>query len=348
MNISPKRRAFAALLGGKVDKTPVTSIGGCWGATCVDIQRITGIFLRDAHYSPKKMTDLAIASQKLTGLESVRVPFDVVVEPEIFGCKINWGTGPESTPSVSKFLRLAPENLKMPENLLEKGRIPIVLDAIRLVREEVGDFLPISSFIQGPFTFAGQLVGLANLSKWIEIKPKLARMTIDFATTIAIDYGKAQYRAGADIVDVGDPMASEELISPEKFREFVKPALSELTKNLGGIKVLRICGQTRRLLNDIAETGFDGINLSEDVEIDYVKALTSDIKTLGKVSSSRTLIFGSTNDIKREAIKSLKAGVDLLEPTCGFSSITPLANIRAMVEARDEFFTEASMHTEIS
>lgn len=41
--LAPKRRAFAALLGGKVDRPPVTSIGGCGGTTNVDVQKAVGI-----------------------------------------------------------------------------------------------------------------------------------------------------------------------------------------------------------------------------------------------------------------------------------------------------------------
>ncbi|MGQ9468562.1 MAG: uroporphyrinogen decarboxylase family protein [Nitrososphaerales archaeon] len=88
--LSPKRRVLATLRGEKVDRPPVTSIGGCEGTVIVDVQKATGVYLPEAHKNPEKMAKLAIASQNLTGLENIKVPFDVVVEAEALGCGIKW------------------------------------------------------------------------------------------------------------------------------------------------------------------------------------------------------------------------------------------------------------------
>jgi hypothetical protein len=37
MKLSPKKRAFKALLGGKPDRAPVTSFTGCGGSVNVEI-----------------------------------------------------------------------------------------------------------------------------------------------------------------------------------------------------------------------------------------------------------------------------------------------------------------------
>jgi len=156
---SDKRRVLTTLFGGKVDRVPVTSLAGCGGTVTVDMQDAVDIHCPEAHKNAEKMAKLAIAGYKLTGIENVRIPFDFVVEPEALGCKIRWGTGPESVPAVLTHNFEKPEDLKMPNNLLEKGRIPVVLEAIKIVRKEVGDFLPISSLALGPFTLAGELQG---------------------------------------------------------------------------------------------------------------------------------------------------------------------------------------------
>jgi len=335
---TPKRRVLSALLGGKVDKIPVTSVAGCGGTVTVEMQKATGIFFPEALRDAEKMAKLAITSYELTGLECVRVPFDFVEEPEALGCEIVWYNEPEKLPAVMGHPYEKPEDLRMPENFLDRARIPVVLEAIRIMRKEVGDFLPISSLALGPFSIAGELAGMERFLKWIIMKPDYVKEFVNFATDIVTEYAKAQYQAGSDIVQVADPMASGDLISPNMFREFVKPALIKIADSLGGIRVLHICGRTERIVPDMAETRFDGLSLAEETNIAGIKPFVGDAKILGNVSSKKTLVFGSPDGVKAEARKALEAGVDLLEPGCGISPVTPLKNIKAMVEARDEFY----------
>ena len=131
-------------------------------------------------------------------------------------------------------------------------------------------------------------------------------------------------------------MASGDMISPAMFREFVKPSLTKIADNLGGIRVLHICGRTEKIIADMAETGFDGLSI-EIKDIASIKSIVGDVKILGNVSSKDTLIFGSKEKVKAEAIKALEDGVDLLEPSCGISPTVPLENIKAIVEAAKEF-----------
>ncbi len=332
---SPKRRVLTTLLGGKVDRVPVTSIAGCGGTVCVDMQKATGIYFPEALKDSKKMARLAVASYELTGLECVRVPFDFVEEAEALGCEIKWWPEPKDLPAVMGHPYTKPEDLKMPDNLLEAGRIPVVLDAIRILREEVGDFLPISSLALGPFSLAGELAGIENFMLWILRKPDYVKGFVDFAKDIVIEYAKAQYRAGSDIVQVADPTASLELISPTMFRDFAKPALVEVANSLGGIKVLHICGRTDKIIADMAEIGFEGISIEQE-DLAALKPLVADTKILGNVSSKKTLPFGSPDDVKAEAQRALKAGADLVEPSCGIPTIAPIANVKALVEAVKE------------
>lgn len=336
MEFSPLRRVLSALLGGRIDKVPVTSIAGCGGTVTVDMQKNTGIYFPGAHKNPEKMAELSISCHNLTGIENARVPFDFVVEPEALGCEIRWWDKPELVPSVRKHPYKTPQDLRMPEKLLEAGRIPVVLEAITTIREKMGDFLPIASLALGPFSLAGELAGVEDFLRWTLKKPEHVKEFVDFATEVVIEYAKAQYRAGSNIVEIADAMASLDMISPSIFRQFAKPALTKIARDIGGIRILHICGRTEPILLDIIETGFDGISV--DVDVARVKPLAKSTKILGNVSSKKTLIFGSPDDVKAEAKKALEAGVDLLEPECGFSLITPIKNIKAMIEARNEFY----------
>jgi len=335
-DLSLKERVFNALREGKTDKTPVTSVAGCGGTVSVDVQKAVGIYWPEAHKDAEKMARLAIAGCRLTGIENVRVPFDFVVEPEALGCNIKWGEKLDSLPSTLGHPYKTPADLRMPENLLERGRIPVVLEAIRILEREVGESLPIASTVLAPFTLAGEIVGLTDFIMWPLKEPEKTKRFVEFCTEVTIEYAKAQYEAGSHLINVADPTAG--LIGP-LFKNFAKPYLERIAGNLRGIKVLHICGYTDKILPEMAETGFDGLSIEVE-DVAAAKSLVGDVKILGNVSSSKTLFQGKPEDVKEEARKALLGGVNLLEPDCGISPLTPIANIKAMVEARDEYYAD--------
>ncbi|MFQ6126650.1 MAG: MtaA/CmuA family methyltransferase [Candidatus Heimdallarchaeota archaeon] len=335
--MTPRRRVLAALLGGNIDRQPVTSLAGCGGTVCMEMLEQTGLSFPVAHINPNRMADLAIASYELTGLECIRVPFDFAAEVEAFGAAIKWSEDPTIPPSVKTppFKKL--KDVKVPENFLGRGRISTVLEAITLARKRIGDFLPISSLVLGPFTLTGELVGIENLMRLTIDDPVGVKDVVQQLTETSIEYGNAQYRAGSDVVQIAEPVASSSMISPRMFREFVKPQLRKIAGGLGGPKVLHICGEVDPIVPDMVETGFEGISVEESVDIKAITPIKADVKLLGNVSSKYTLPFGTPADVKMEAQKALESGVDLLEPGCGIPLVAPIANIKALVEAGKTF-----------
>jgi len=323
-------------MGGKLDRLPVTSLTGAGGTVNVEMQKAMGIYWPDAHKDPEKMANLAIASYELSGLECVRVPFDIGVEAEAFGCKLNFG-GMDLQPSVIQCNYNSPNDLKMPGDPLRLGRIPVVLQAIRILREKVGDFLPIVSNVIGPFTIASVLVGIDNFMKWILRKPEYVKSFLDFSTEIVIEFAKAQYRSGSDIIHICEPSASPSLISPNNFRQFAKSALTRVADNLGGIRLIYIGGNVEPIISDIAELGYDGIAVEDSVNISKIKPLVGNAKILGNLSPIKNLLFGSPEDVKAEAKKAIEDGVDIVEISGGIAPLAPTINIKAMVEAVKEF-----------
>jgi len=60
-------------------------------------------------------------------------------------------------------------------------------------------------------------------------------------------------------------------------------------------------------------------------------------KTLGNLSSTKNLLYGSPEDIEAEAKKAIENGVHTVEIRGGLSPLIPTVNIKAMVEAVKKF-----------
>jgi len=337
VKFTPKRRVLAALLGGEVDRVPATCIGACGGNATVEIQEAAGIYWPEAFIDPKKMANLAIASQEITELGNVNIGHEFSILPEALGCEIKFYERRDLKPAMIKHVFDSTEQLKMPDDFLKRGRIPAIMEAIRLVRREVGDFLPVTSFVFGPYSLAGELAEPTRFMGWAIKKPENAKQFVDFAAEAIIQYAKAQYRAGSDIVSLGEPLGTPDIIGLATFRKYIKPALKRIADNLGGIRILHLCGDVEPFIPEIVDIGFDAISIKQSVDIARIKPIVGNVKILGNVDSKGVLTHGTVDEVRAVARKALEAGVTMLEPGCGIEVLMPLNNIKVLVEEARNF-----------
>ena len=73
------------------------------------------------------------------------------------------------------------------EDLLSRGRYPVVLEAVRLARRRYGDTVPVVSSMLGPFTIAGCLFGVETLLIWMIEEPEKVQAVMETATRLVAD-----------------------------------------------------------------------------------------------------------------------------------------------------------------
>jgi [methyl-Co(III) methanol-specific corrinoid protein]:coenzyme M methyltransferase len=90
----------------------------------------------------------------------------------------------------------------------------------------------------------------------------------------------------------------------------------------------------------MADCKFEGLSIEEKVEdLKGAIATAGDRAVIvGNVSSPFTLLAGDVPKVKEDSKKALEDGVAVLAPGCGRAPKTPVENIKAMVETRDEYF----------
>lgn len=332
-----KTRLLAALEGKPVDKVPVCSVTQ---TGIVELMDEVGAAWPEAHTNPELIAKLAIANYELSGLEAVRLPYCLTVLVEAMGCEINMGTKNRQPSVVAHPYPKSLDDAAIPADLLQRGRIPAVLEAIKIVREKVGPDVPIIGGMEGPITIASDLVSVKSFMKWSIKKTDLFEQALDLSTEAAIAYANAMVEAGADVIAIADPVASPDLMSPDSFRQFLQSRLQKFSANVNSVTVLHICGKVNAILSDMADCGFEGLSVEEKIGTAKVgKEIIGDrARLVGNISSPFTLLPGPIDKIKAEAKEALEGGVDVLAPGCGIAPMTPLENIKALVAARDEFY----------
>lgn len=338
-----KENLEAALDGEKVDKIPVVSVTQVGITEAMDE---TGASWPEAHKDSELMAKLASAPYELAGLECARVPFCLTVEAEAMGATVDLGDK-EKTPEVKDSPFETADDIEEPDDFLENGRIPVVLESIDILKEKYPD-LPIIVGITGPFTLTGHLLGIENLVRLIKTEPTEVEDAIENCLDVCMDYVEEIMDHNPDVICVAEPTASPELIDPIQFKTMIKPALEDLANFIECKKVLHICGDSQSIVPDMANIGYDGISIEEAVDLtkarqDIEASENSSVSEkpsviIGNISTSETLFTGSEDEVKEEVKKALEEGIDILAPSCGLAPKTPIANVKAMVEARNEYY----------
>ncbi len=315
-----------------VDRAPVV---GVTSVVTVDLMRQVGTRWPDAHHDPEQMVRAGSAAHLVCGLESVKVPFDMTAESGALGADIDYGT--ETTlPKIRTPRFDEPEEFTFGDDVLERGRYPVVLEAIRIARRRHGETAPVISSMLGPFTLCGCLFGVETLLIWMIEEPEKVQTVMSQATRLVALYVQAQFEAGAHVVQVSEPTASGDLISPAQYLEHVASYHRELTTGSGRSVITHICGNITRHLPHLAAVGFRGVSFDAKTDIGAARAhLKGKAAVIGYVSTS-LLRDGSPEEARAASQQCLAEGVDALNAGCAVAPDTPLDNIRAMIAAARE------------
>jgi len=322
-------RFLRVLNGQPADRAPVV---GVTSVVTVDLMRQVGTGWPDAHHDPEQMVRAGAAAHVVCGLESVKVPFDMAVEAGALGADIDYGS--EATlPKIRTPAFSAPEEFAFGEDLLARGRFPVVLEAVRMARRKYGETVPVISSMLGPFTLSGCLFGVETLLVWMIEEPEKVRAVMAKATRLVSMYIGGQFDAGAHVVQVAEPTASGDLISPAQYVEHVAPYHHKLMAGTDRPVITHICGKITRHLPHLASAGFRGVSFDAKTDVQAARThLKGKAALIGYVPTS-LLRDGSPDAVHTAARQCLAEGVDALNAGCAVAPDTPLDNIRAMIAA---------------
>jgi uroporphyrinogen decarboxylase len=219
-------RIKATLDFKKPDRVPV--IAQVFGHAAV----LAGVFLRDYLKDGELLARCQIQALKHYGYDAVFALMDTSVETEAVGSILTYPQ--DRYPYVKSYALLKAENL---EGLLvpdpqQAGRMPELLKAARILRQEVDDDVLVVGCALGPITVATQLLGMETALYLAIDHPERFTSLLDFATEVTIRFGTAQIEAGVHLPIVFDPSASPAVIPPQFFREFELPCLQKVFKAL--------------------------------------------------------------------------------------------------------------------
>lgn len=293
-----------------------------------------------------RSADLIVEGQSRAAREyqadGVPVVFDLQVEAEVLGCDLDWpGDGPPSV--ISHPLELDPDLGGLPEFDTGGGRLPVVLEATRRLRDAIGDDAALYGLITGPFTLALHLRGnMIFLDMYDD--PERVNALLDYCADIASRMAKLYVENGADVVAVVDPMTSQ--VSAEHFEAFVSAAADKVFDAIHEADALGsffVCGDATRNLEAMARTRCDNMSVDENISLEYLRELgeTYGKSIGGNLRLTLSLLLGTSDTCRRDAIRCMDAcGTRgfVLSPGCDLPWGVPPENLKAVAEmVHDEY-----------
>ncbi|SDF39251.1 [methyl-Co(III) methanol-specific corrinoid protein]:coenzyme M methyltransferase [Eubacterium pyruvativorans] len=332
MEMTPKVRLERLLSGEGADRPACICPGGMMNMITRDLQEERDIYLPEAHSNARMMADLAKAVCDMGCFENLGVPFCMTVEAEAMGAGVTMGTRlfePHVTEYVINDIQAYPQLSRLDPG---KGRAKVVVDAIRILKEETRD-LPIIGNLTGPVSTASSVMEPQIYYKQLRKKRDIAHQYMDFITDQLITFGLAQAEAGADVITIADPSGTGEILGPKYFDEFAVTYLNKLIDGLrpSGVKIIvHICGQMHSVYEEVQKVRSDALSFDAVVSIREARKKLPGRAIMGNVSTF-AVEMSDRDDVERLTEGCLNAGSDIISPACGLGMGSPLENVRAIL-----------------
>ena len=351
--MSPRERFIAAATRQRPDVVPTAPYNGNSGAA------YAGVPISLYNTDGKRMADAQKKTWDAFRTDVVVAQSDNYYIAEGFGCRIN--QPPDSTPNlvqpaVANLSEIG--RLKVPDPYTD-GRMHVYLDAVHLLREHVGDDAAVRGPGTGPFSLASYLAGgteefLMEIAdaEMNEDRDKERRIfeLMELSTAALIAFSRALLEAGSDTAQAGDSLASLSMISPAIYEKYVFPferkffeTITPVAHARGAVTILHICGDTRKILPLMAETGADVLEIDSKVDLTEARDLTAGrVALMGNLDPTGVLFEGAPDRVTSESVRCMRAcdaleGGFILGSGCEVVMRTPPENIHAMVAAAHGF-----------
>jgi [methyl-Co(III) methanol-specific corrinoid protein]:coenzyme M methyltransferase len=328
--LNMREKILSLLSGKKVDIQPVFS--GLIHITAEGLQR-EGLIFHEIHKDAEKMAKAAASTFRLTGMPSATLPLDLCMPAESLGAELNYyESGEFQFPQVSKALIESAKEVKDLEVGPGTGRLPIVCEAIRLVKNDIGENIVISGMIPGPYTLLLYICNPKNLFIEMKKEPQVVIDALLYLASFLSKVGQAYLNAGADFITVHEMGGSPGFIGPAKFEQFVLPALKRLHAEIPAPRVLSVCGDTNKSMHLLSQSGADAISVDQTNNLAASRTLLKDQLLFGNIDPVQTLWRGDHVQIAESVSEAREARVDAIWPGCDLVPQTPIANLSSLQE----------------
>jgi uroporphyrinogen decarboxylase len=258
--------------------------------------------------NPELCCEVTLQPVDILDVDAAIIFSDILVVPEAMG--LDYEMIEQKGPWFEKTIRSEKDLSSLSMDVDVEDRLSYVLDAISLTKKELNDRVPLIGFAGAPWTIFCYMVegkGSKTFSesrKMLYANPELAHKLLDQITIVTIDYLKAQIRRGADLVQIFDSWAG--ILSRQQYAEFCLPYLERICNSISDTPITIFSKGAISSLPDLAELNCNTLGLDWNMEIEKVRDLVGETKTL-QGNLDPCVLYASHESIEEQTKKMLNS-----------------------------------------
>jgi uroporphyrinogen decarboxylase len=289
--------------------------------------------------TPELAAQVTLQPVEIIGVDAAILFSDILIPVEAMGMRLAFSDkhGPAlSEPTRNKS---AVDRLVIPDS---EEDMHFVLEAIRILRKELENKVPLIGFSGAPFTLATYMIEGGTSKNYLHTKRMMFQHSGVFSylmeklTLTVISYLSAQIKAGAQAVQIFDTWAG--MLSPVDYKEFALPYVKKVISGLRkeGAPIIYFTSNCVGILKEVKKSGADVIGIDWRIDIsDAIKKLGKKMVIQGNLDPCALFLPKEKIEERVKDIlwKGESARGHIFNLGHGILPETPVENVIAMVEA---------------
>ncbi len=296
-----------------------------------------GLKFDEIHHDAQRLVTAAASAYELYGWQSATLPADLITEAEAFGAPIDFRAEmPQAMWAIpAQPLFASPADVKMPRgDFARRGRVPLICDALRHLKQRVGENIVVGAWMAGPFTLGMYTIDFETLLLDVKRSPRAVAHALDIFCDALITVANAYHDAGADFITIHEMGGSPGVLGPRAFGELLLPRLQRVIAAIPAPTILSVCGNTNRAMELLARAGASALHVEHSNDLARSREILGrDALLFGNLDPVRVIAHGDAETIRAAVQNARDAGVDAVMPGCDLYLQTPAENVRALVAA---------------
>lgn len=302
-----------------------------------------GIELTDSTIA-QNLIDSHLQARTLIALNGI-VDFDIIfpmmdltVETEALGATVNWNT--DEMPTIHDITVATMEDadsLIIPE-IGSGNRLNVSIETCSALRQAFPKKL-LWGYVLGPFSIAGRLMGMTEVSIGIKLEPETVHAVLRKANDLLKQQIDALINTGVDGVMILEPASG--MLREDDANEFSNAYIKELVELIklrGSTPALHNCGNIDHLIESLCATGIEALHVgSVSSPYEIYPRIPENVVLMGNLDPTEVFLRGSVETVQSETAKLLDKMANCerftISTGCDIPPGTSIENIKAFEQA---------------
>lgn len=291
--------------------------------------------------TPELACEVTLQPIRRFGFDAAIIFSDILTIPDAMGLGLYFQE--REGPKFQNPIRDIADIKKLSSNVSEK--LDYVNKAVKLVKKELADSIPLIGFSGSPWTLAcymleGESSKTFNRAKnFLYNEPIYLHQLLDLLSQAVADYLLSQIAAGADVVMLFDTWGG--ILTTSAYHEFSLHYMNEIIKKINAVHAKKIpiilfTKNGNEWLEDIVQTNCHAVGIDWTIDIASAKKRVGN-KVALQGNLDPAILYSSQERIREEVKKILKSYGDapghIFNLGHGIYPDTPISSVETLVDA---------------